>query len=475
MVRNTKVQDELPLRNFAPRANNRRPSFPRIKDETMQSRSAETTAVIPVEPADATDARDDASRHDRKSADVTVVVPVHNAMPHLPACIDSILAQTVAAAEIICVDDGSTDASAAYLDGLEQEHPTISVVHQPCSGVSSARNRGLKCAHGSHILFVDADDLIACDLIEKALEAAQRFSSQMTIFGFDEYYAESDVCVAREICPDKELYDKAFSLADMSLPSPYLVTPNVWRILFDRAFLQESGLVFHEDLRTSEDLAFIYEALFLVKRIALIPDRLYRYRRDGGETLTRKTRGCAGIDALEHIRSFAAHHGVLERNMFHFCNIVLDVAEYATSTAYDLDDFGSIYRSFSDRLLGIVRKNEHLVHERYRPFYEHVQKGERPYLFFIYQREQHRVEDERTSAGEAWKQVHQAEQNLHEVERWARGRIDELERLLADSRQETQQALQEVADVRASRSYRLGNFFMRGPAAIKRALKGKSE
>lgn len=425
--------------------------------------------------ADAAIAHDAPKRHGSTDASVTVIVPVHNAMPHLPACIDSILAQTVAATEIICVDDGSTDASAAYLDGLEQTHPTISVVHQTCSGVSSARNRGLKCAHGSHILFVDADDMIAHDLIEKALDAAERFSSQMTIFGFDEYYAEQDVCVAREICPDKELYGKAFSLSDMSLPSPYLVTPNVWRILFDRAFLEENGLAFHKDLRTSEDLAFIYEALFLVKRIALIPDRLYRYRRDGGETLTRKTRGCAGIDALEHIRSFAAHHGVLERNMFHFCNIVLDAAEYATSTAYDLDDFGNIYRSFNDRLLGIVRKNEHLVHERYRPFYENVQKGEQPYLFFIYQREQHRVEDERASAGEAWKQVGQAEQNTRDVERWARGRIDELEHLLAESRQETRQARQETADVRASRSYRLGNFFMRGPAAVKRILKGRSE
>lgn len=441
----------------------------------MQSLSAETTAAMPAKPpADnaATAMRATADRREHDDISVSVIVPVHNSMPHLPACIDSVLAQTVAALEVICVDDGSSDDSGAYLDDVARANPAVSIVHQDCAGVSAARNRGLELARGSHVLFVDADDIIAADLIEKAAETARRFSAHMTIFGFDEYYAESDICVPREICPEQELYTKAFSLADMSLPSPYLVTPNVWRILFDRAFLVQNGLTFHEDLRTSEDLAFIYEALFLVKRIALIPDHLYRYRRDGGQTLTRKTRGCAGIDALEHIRSFAAQHGVLERNMFHFCNIVLDVAEYATSTAYDLDDFSNLYRSFNDRLLGIIRKNEHLVHERYRPFYENVQKGERSYLFFIYQRERTRLEEERTFASEARDQARLAEQHMREVERWARERTEELERMLAESRQETQQALQEVLDVRASRSYRLGNFFMRGPAAVKRALKG---
>lgn len=404
----------------------------------------------------------------RDSFGISVVVPVHNSMPHLVACIDSILAQSVPVAEIICVDDGSTDESAAYLDEMARLHPRLSVIHQPCAGVSAARNRGMMQARASHVLFVDADDFIACDLAEKAMAAATRHHAQMTVFGFDEYYGESDVYVPREVCPDESLYARTFSLADMKLPSTYLITPNVWRILFDRAFLQECGLSFHEDLHTSEDLAFIYEALFLVKRIALIGERLYHYRRDGGETLTRKTRGCAGIDALEHVRSFAARHGVLERNMFHFCNIVLDVAEYATSTAYDLEEFSLLHRSFNDRLLGIVQKNEALIHERYRPFYDNVLKGEKPYLFFLYRRKRKLLEQERTrSEGHALE--------TRKIEQWARTRIDDLEQALSESREQTRRAQEEIANVRASKSYRIGNFFMRGPAAVKRALRSKSE
>lgn len=438
---------------------------------------------MPTDPAaDAAIAHDASKRHSSTDASVTVIVPVHNAMPHLPACIDSILAQTVAATEIICVDDGSTDESASCLDEVARTNPCVSVIRQECAGVSAARNRGLRQARGTYVLFVDSDDFIAENLVEKALESAQEHSAEMTIFGFDEYYGKSNIFIPREICPEEDLYDTAFSLADMTLPSPYLVTPNVWRILFDRSFLMENELVFHEDLRTSEDLALIYEALFSAKRIALVADRLYHYRRDGSDTLTRKARGCAGIDALEYIRSFAAHHGVLERNAFHFCNIVLDVAEYATSTAYDLDEFLMIYRSFTSRLLGIVQKNETLVHERYQPFYENVLKGEQEYLFFLYARKCRFFEEEHERSEWRLRRIEGLEQNVRDVERdmrnieqWARGRIDELEHLLAESRQETRQARQETADVRASRSYRLGNFFMRGPAAVKRILKGRSE
>lgn len=438
----------------------------------MQQTSPEETIAMP-RPAAETAA---------EAALVSAIVPVHNAMPHLPACIKSILNQTVPVDEIICIDDGSTDESVPYLDELARTHPLVSVIRQECAGVSAARNRGLQQAHGTYVLFVDSDDFIAEDLVEKALACAQEHSAEMTIFGFDEYYGNSNIFIPREICPEEDLYGTAFSLADMMLPSPYLVTPNVWRILFDRAFLMENGLAFHEDLRTSEDLALIYEALFSAKRIALVPDRLYHYRRDGGETLTRKARGCAGIDALEYIRSFAAHRGVLERNIFHFCNIVLDVAEYATSTAYDLNEFLLIYRSFTGRLLSIVQKNETLVHERYRPFYENVLKGEQEYLFFLYARKCDSSEEEHERSEWRLRRIEGLEQNVRDVERdmrnieqWARERIEDLERQLAESREETQQARQETADVRASHSYRLGNMVMRGPAAIKRALKGNRQ
>ena len=154
--------------------------------------------------------------------------------------------------------------------------------------------------------------------------------------------------------------------------------------------------------------------------------------------------------------------------MFHFCNIVLDVAEYATSTAYDLEEFSLLHRSFNDRLLGIVQKNEALIHERYRPFYDNVLKGEKPYLFFLYRRERKLLEQERTrSEGHALE--------TRKIEQWARTRIDDLEQALSESREQTRRAQEEIANVRASKSYRIGNFFMRGPAAVKRALRSKSE
>lgn len=380
---------------------------------------------------------------------VSVIVPVHNSMPYLEECLASILAQTTPAFEIICIDDGSTDDSARFLDETARTHESIVVVHQPCAGVSAARNAGIERARGAFILFVDADDLAAPNLIEKALASATQHAAEMTIFGFDEFYSAQGAYVPREMCPSEELYGRAFSLADITLPSPYLITPNVWRILYKRAFIQTHDLAFHTDLATSEDLAFIYESLFVAQRIALVPERLYHYRRDGGATLTRKARGCAGFDALDYVRSFAEQRGVFESNLRHFCNIAVDVAEYATSTAVDAEEFDMLCRAFNERLFDLVKRHEELLDERYDFFYRNISQGAQAYLFALYRRQRDIAEDGRAQLA---------------AERDA----------LASSRADAERARQETADVRASKSYRIGNFFMRGPAAIKRLLKRPS-
>ena len=83
-----------------------------------------------------------------------------------------------------------------------------------------------------------------------------------------------------------------------------MTTPNVWRILFSRSFLEERAIRFEDDLRTAEDLAFIYKALFSGARIALLDERLYHYRRDVPTSLTRSNREGDGMKALGHIWSY---------------------------------------------------------------------------------------------------------------------------------------------------------------------------
>lgn len=99
-------------------------------------------------------------------AKISIVIPVYNVAPYLRECLDSVLAQTFASWEAICVDDGSTDGSGAILDEYAARDIRFHVIHQANAGVSAARNRGMDEVKGEWIAFLDADDIVRDDWLE---------------------------------------------------------------------------------------------------------------------------------------------------------------------------------------------------------------------------------------------------------------------------------------------------------------------
>ena len=91
---------------------------------------------------------------------LSIVIPVYNTAKYLPECVDSVLNQTFRDYEIILIDDGSTDGSAAICDAYAEEHDHIHVIHQANAGASAARNAGIEAAKGEYIHFIDSDDLL---------------------------------------------------------------------------------------------------------------------------------------------------------------------------------------------------------------------------------------------------------------------------------------------------------------------------
>ena len=101
---------------------------------------------------------------------ISVIVPVFNAEEYIENCILSILHQTYPYFELILIDDGSTDHSMNICQKYENEDSRIKVLHQSNQGVSSARNVGILAARGDYITFVDADDTLEREALEKALD-----------------------------------------------------------------------------------------------------------------------------------------------------------------------------------------------------------------------------------------------------------------------------------------------------------------
>ena len=92
---------------------------------------------------------------------VSIIVPIYNVEQYLPACLDSLVNQTLQDIEIILVDDGSTDKSGQICEEYAQKGKRITVLHKKNGGLSDARNYGIKKSKGKYISFIDSDDYLS--------------------------------------------------------------------------------------------------------------------------------------------------------------------------------------------------------------------------------------------------------------------------------------------------------------------------
>lgn len=116
---------------------------------------------------------------------ISVIIPVYNAEPYLPECLDSVLKQTYQNFEIICVNDGSADNSLAVLKEYASLDKRIKVLSQKNQGQSVARNKGLDEAKGKYILFLDSDDFLHPQTLQAARYWAQKNKTPLTAFLYD--------------------------------------------------------------------------------------------------------------------------------------------------------------------------------------------------------------------------------------------------------------------------------------------------
>lgn len=228
---------------------------------------------------------------------MTFVIPVFNKERYLERCLESVLAQTLSDTAVICVDDGSTDASHRILDGIARLDPRVTILdNQRNLGAGEARNRGIAAASGSFIRFVDADDLLPPESTELMYRRAVATGSDVVRGGLALF--RSDDATDRQ--PMIESVDRVTTLRDeRSLWIPYWHTS----YLIARRLVVENGLTY-PTLRRGEDPVFLASVLVHAKRIALVPETVYLYRRYS------KTSGAAGTSFADVVDTLASAESV---------------------------------------------------------------------------------------------------------------------------------------------------------------------
>ena len=229
--------------------------------------------------------------------DISVIIPVYNVEKYLRRCIDSILNQSFTNYELILIDDGSRDSSGDICDEYSKKYKQIKVFHQENKGQAAARNKGILNALGEWIVFVDADDMIQCQMLEYLYRAV---TSTHTLIA-------SCKAIEGEICPEdfnlEQKYECTVVCADEKRLLQWCSNSNidiadkyiywiVWGKLIHKSLLEKFPF---KEGRIYEDNAIVFRWLFEAGKIACCDNIMYFYFMNKNGT----TKGSYSIRKLD--------------------------------------------------------------------------------------------------------------------------------------------------------------------------------
>ena len=217
---------------------------------------------------------------------VSIIVPIYKVERYIEECAASVLGQTYGDIQFIFVDDGSPDASVDKLNVLIDSRfaglrGRIEIVRKPNGGLPQARLTGLQHADGDYVLHVDSDDWLEPDAVEKLVRKAVETDADVVY-----YYVRKEKSGGRfHISKDKVYTDpKAFSKDVFCNKAHGYVVNKFAR----RSCYREDLFYPHGNMH--EDMVLMGQLLFYCKKVVLLPEALYHYRRNNSASETRQAR-----------------------------------------------------------------------------------------------------------------------------------------------------------------------------------------
>lgn len=204
---------------------------------------------------------------------LSIIIPVYNAEEYLDRCLVSIMEQSFGSYEVILVDDGSTDSSPLICDRYSSTDPRFRTIHKKNGGVSSARNAGLDLAKGEFVMFVDSDDVLLPDAIDRMLEGV--LNEDLVLGGFTAFIGGVP---HKEVLPFRS---KVYGVAEMHFFFEDNIRKNCemldapWAKMFRRKTIGD--LRFCTELHYAEDKLFVFGFLTRCRSARTCPVPVYGY------------------------------------------------------------------------------------------------------------------------------------------------------------------------------------------------------
>ncbi len=241
---------------------------------------------------------------------ISVIIPVYNSEKYLVECLDSVINQSFKDYEVICVDDGSTDSSLEILESYSRDHSFIKVISQPNLYAGAARNTGIEAARGEWLTFLDSDDSLDHDALQRLYTAA--VSTGSDVVRAKGYYLNSD---DEKAVVDWSLRDgiiedgDSFKWSDISQDIFNISAGNPWGMIVRKKVVDDYSIRFFTLPRT-EDIAFTYYSYLRASKITVIYDQLVFHRQsEGGMENTKVKHPLVPLEARHQLESMCKKDG----------------------------------------------------------------------------------------------------------------------------------------------------------------------
>lgn len=243
-----------------------------------------------------------------KNIKVSILVPVYNVEKYVGKCVESIFTQTYTNIEYVFVNDCTPDKSMEvinnYIEKYNIKKKCIIVNHEKNKGICASRNDCLDNATGDYFLFIDSDDYIDLDMVEKLVEAAQKENADISGCGYTEEYNDHSLDFPQKYTNDYKEMLKAITVLKLK--------GVMWKLLIRRSIVEENHIRFMPEKNMVDDYLFCCQVFYYSHRFSGVDKCMYHYIQYNPNNYSQRTFHNINhqAEAIKEVEKFYKDKGV---------------------------------------------------------------------------------------------------------------------------------------------------------------------
>ena len=280
---------------------------------------------------------------------VSVIIPVYNQEKFISGALDSLQSQTLKDAEFIFVNDGSkkSDKSLEIMEERAKSDSRIRIINQKNQGAGTARNNGIKAARGEYIAFLDPDDTLEQQALEKLYNKAKKQDCDLVLFDFNRVKENGDIITRMNL--QKRLRwlfeikdNENFNWRDIKPRVLGGTFPMAWNKFYRTDLIRKNKLHFAK-CNLAEDHVFTFGAVLTAKNIGYLGENLYNYViHDTSAVHTRSDKNLCLFRSIDCVKSLLKKLGLTETLKNEYDGYVIRFVSYHVKQMKNLARFKEI-------------------------------------------------------------------------------------------------------------------------------------